>query len=210
MSKEKRFQAEKFVTRRLAQSGSLLRLCMPVSWTEKSISEGYVNFFNASVRKSHEKGIWFSQSSIYLPGTSSCTQKPVSRTTSIFILSSGSSLFSKTGMTQLISYITAAGFHRVTRYMLEPYIYAFSHFLDFFLALARDLSTIQTRKVRAVLLTDSKCLFEVFDCIWKEFLVYIASIRVTCTNGDLINVTHVASAYNLANVFTKSKGRANM
>ncbi len=43
--------------------------------------------------------------------------------------------------------------------VLGAEIYAFSHCLDFTIALSHDLSVILGRKVKTVMFTDSKCLF---------------------------------------------------
>lgn len=57
--------------------------------------------------------------------------------------------------------------------------------------------------------TDSKCLFDTItklSTVSKKLLIIDKSdITETYTNGDLANVAHVASAYNIANVFTKLK-----
>ena len=104
--------------------------------------------------------------------------------------------------------------HRVTRSVLGAEIYAFSHCLDHVLAFAHDLSTMLQRKVKTVVLTDSKCLFDTITKLStvseKRLLIDIAAIREAYTNGDLTNVLHVVSTYNLANVFTKTKADTKM
>ena len=81
--------------------------------------------------------------------------------------------------------------------------------MDFTLTLAHDSSTILQRKVKTLLFTDSKCLFDTITKLStvseKRLLIDITAIRENYTNGNLPNVAHVASAHNIANVFMKSK-----
>ncbi len=99
--------------------------------------------------------------------------------------------------------------HRVTRSVLGAEIYAFSHCLDFTLALANDLFLILGRKVKTLMFTDSKCLFDTITKLTsiseKRLLIDVAAIREMYTSGDLSNVAHISSRHNLANVFTKNK-----
>lgn len=44
----------------------------------------------------------------------------------------------------------------------------------------------------------------------KRLLIDIASIRESYTNGDLTNLAHVNSEYNLSDVFTKAKEDSSM
>ena len=77
------------------------------------------------------------------------------------------------------------------------------------MSLADDLSNILNRKVKTVLLTDSKCLFDTITKMTtvaeKRLLIDIACIRESYSNGDLSNVAHLSSAHNLANSLTKAK-----
>ncbi len=79
--------------------------------------------------------------------------------------------------------------HRVTRSVLGAEIYAFSHCLDYVLALSNDLTKMLDRKVKTVMFTDSKCLFDTITKLTsvteKRLLIDIAAIRVTYTLGDL-------------------------
>ncbi len=90
---------------------------------------------------------------------------------------------------------------RVTRSVLGAEVYAFSHCLDFVLVLVLDLSSILSRKVSTVVFKDSRCLFTAAK---KRPLIDIAAIRENYSIGDLTNVAHVASRYNLANAFTEA------
>ena len=98
--------------------------------------------------------------------------------------------------------------------MLGAEIYALSHGLDLLLALAHDLSSILQRKVKTLLLTDSKCLFDTITKLStvseKRLLIDIAAIRKNYTSGDLLNVAHVSSSYNLADSFTKAGANSTM
>ena len=99
--------------------------------------------------------------------------------------------------------------HCVTRSVLGADVYAFCNCLDYTMELADDLSSILNRKVKTVLLTDSKCLFDTINKLTtvaeKRLLIDIASIRESYSNGDLSNVAHASSAHNLANSLTKAK-----
>ena len=65
------------------------------------------------------------------------------------------------------------------------------------------------RRVKAVVFTDSNSLFDTINKLFtvseKRLLIDIAAIRENHTKGDLSNAAHVASVYNIANVFTKDK-----
>ncbi len=88
------------------------------------------------------------------------------------------------------------------------------HCLDFVLGLSHDLSNILQRKVSSVVFTDSKCLFDTITKLStvseKRLLIDIAAIREAYTNGDLTNLAHVASKFNLANVSTKANADTTM
>lgn len=103
---------------------------------------------------------------------------------------------------------------RVTRSVLGAEIYAFSHCLDYALALSNELRSILGRKIQTILFTDSKCLFNTITKLptvsEKRLLIEIAAIRETYTTGDLSNFAHVSSRHNLANVFTKAKADNTM
>ena len=104
--------------------------------------------------------------------------------------------------------------YRVETSVLAIKIYAFSHSLDFFIALSYNLSTILQRKVKAVMLTDSKSLFNTINkpstVSEKRLLIDIASIRKIYTIVDLPNVAHVSSKHDIANLFTKCKADKTM
>lgn len=69
-------------------------------------------------------------------------------------------------------------------------------------------------KEKTLLFTDSKCLFDTITKLStvseKRLLIDIAAIREMYTKGELSNVAHVSSAYNIANVFTKAKADKTM
>ena len=98
---------------------------------------------------------------------------------------------------------------RVTRSVFGAEIYAFSQTMDFVLALSNDLSKILSRKIRNVVYTDSKSLFDTitkFSLIYeKRMLIDIADIRQSYTKRKLSNVAHILSQYNIADSFTKEK-----
>ncbi len=98
--------------------------------------------------------------------------------------------------------------------MLGAEVHAFSHCLYSVLALSHDLSAILQRKAPTVIFTDSKCLFDTITKLStvseKRVLIDISAIREAYSNGDLTNVAHVASKYNLADTFTKSNADTTM
>lgn len=102
---------------------------------------------------------------------------------------------------------------RVTRSIPVAEVMAFTHCLDFVLALQHDLSSILCRKVSTVLFTDSKCLFDTITKLStvseKRLLIDISVIRESYTNGDLSNVAHV-TCNNLADIFTKKNASPTM
>ena len=97
--------------------------------------------------------------------------------------------------------------HRVTRSVLGAEIYAFSHTMDFVLALSNDLSKILSRKVRNVVYTDSKSLFDTITKLStiseKRILIDIADIHQSYTERKLSNVAPILSQHNIADSFTK-------
>ena len=69
------------------------------------------------------------------------------------------------------------------------------------------LKSILRKDIPVQLMTDSKSLFDTITKLStvseKRLLIDIAAIRETYRNGELSNVAHVASEYNLADCFTK-------
>lgn len=97
---------------------------------------------------------------------------------------------------------------RVTRSVLGSEIYAFSHGMDFVLALSQDLGHIMSRKIDTVMFTDSKSLFDTITKLStiseKRMLIDVAAIRESYASGELTNVAHILSRHNIANPFTKN------
>lgn len=93
-------------------------------------------------------------------------------------------------------------------YKISPrsQIIAFSHCLDFVLALSNDLPNILGRQIPKLTFTDSKCLF---DAISK--LTSISEKRPLIDKGaihipfNFCKIAHVSSKRNIANIFTKNK-----
>ena len=183
--------------------------------TSDNITDTDINFLNSAVRKANEhRHIVLPKldlKSLYVVGYADAgfaNNRDLSSQLGFIVL-----LKDKADNAAIIHY-GSWKCHRVTRSVLGAEIYAFSHCLDFVLALAQYLSTILKRKVKTVMFTDSKCLFDTITKLSsvseKRLLIDIAAIRETYSNGDLSNVAHVASAHNLANVFTKFKADSTM
>ena len=99
--------------------------------------------------------------------------------------------------------------HRVTRSVLGAEVYAFSHCSDYTLALSKDLSTILRQKVKIIVLTDSKSLFDTITKLStiseKCPFIDIGAIHENNTTDDLSNLAHVSSSYNISNTLTRLK-----
>ncbi len=101
-----------------------------------------------------------------------------------------------------------------TRSVLGAEVHAFSHCLDFCASfIPRPFSNTPAESVDLIF-TDSKCLFDTITKLStvseKRLLIDISAIREAYSNGDLTNVAHVASEYNLADTFTKSNADTTM
>ena len=96
---------------------------------------------------------------------------------------------------------------RVTRSVLGAEAYAFSHTLYSVRLLAHDLSTISGQKIRTILFTDSKSLFDTISKLSapteKRILIDIAATRESYNKKEISNVAHTLSKYNIADCFTK-------
>ena len=103
---------------------------------------------------------------------------------------------------------------RITRSILGAEVYAFSHFLDYTLAIAHDMSLMIVRNIKTAMFTDSKSLFDTITKLStvseKRLFIDIAAIRETYTNRELSNVAHVSSNNNIANVFTQNNADDSM
>ena len=98
---------------------------------------------------------------------------------------------------------------RVTRSVLGAEVYAFNHYLDYLLALAHDISSIIDCKIKTVMFTDSKSLFDTITKLStvseKRLLIDISAICENYTTRDLSNIAHVRSNNNIANILTNTK-----
>ena len=103
---------------------------------------------------------------------------------------------------------------RVMRSVLGAEVYAFSHALDSVYLLAHDLSTILGRKIRTILFTDSKSLFDTITKLSsqseKRILINIAATRESYNKKQISNVAHIPSKYNIADRFTKDNANKDL
>ena len=96
---------------------------------------------------------------------------------------------------------------RVTRSVLAAEVHAFSAYFDFAFALRHDLRKMINIEVPVVMFTDSKCLFDTITrfsgVTEKRLLIDISALRQSYNRGEIFNVGHVSSEYNLANPLSK-------
>ena len=96
---------------------------------------------------------------------------------------------------------------RVTRSVLAAEAHAFSTCFDFSYALQHEVSNITGQEVPIIMFTDSKCLFDTITKLTsiseKRLLIDVAALRQSYVNGELFNIGHISSTYNLADPLTK-------
>ena len=96
---------------------------------------------------------------------------------------------------------------RVTRSVLAAEVHAFASCFDFAFAVKHDLERMIGGEVPIVMFTDSKCLFDTITKLSKmtekRLLIDIAALRESYVKGELFNVGHISSEYNLADPLTK-------
>lgn len=97
--------------------------------------------------------------------------------------------------------------HPITRSVLGAEIYSFSHAMDFALALSFDLGKILSRKIKTIIYTDSKRLFDTISKLStiseKRMLIFVAAIRQNYATGELTIIAHILYQYNISDAFTK-------
>lgn len=183
--------------------------------TEDSITESDVAFLNAAVRKAkttrHIKIPKLDLDSIHVVGyADGAFAGNIDLSSQLGFIILLKDMFNKAAIVHYGSWKC----HRVTRSVIGAEIYALSHGIDYTLALANDLRIILGRKVKTLIFTDSKCIFDTITKLStiseKRLLIDVASIRESYTNGDLTNIAHVASENNLADIFTKTKADPSM
>ena len=89
----------------------------------------------------------------------------------------------------------------------------FFNMFDFCDTLQQDLKRIISKELPIVMYTDSKCLFDTITRLTsiseKRLLIDIAALRQSYSRGELFNIGHISSCYNLADSLTK-KVRSNI
>ena len=97
----------------------------------------------------------------------------------------------------------------MTRSVLAAEIYAFEACLDYCITLRHDLHSIVSQRLKIQLFKDSKSLFDTITKLTtlseKRLLIDISAIRESYRAGDLDDVAHLSSEYNLADCLTKDK-----
>ena len=90
----------------------------------------------------------------------------------------------------------------MTKSVLVAEIHAFAACLDFYIALRNDLHSIVSQRLKIEIFTDSKSLFDNITKLTtlpeKRLLFDISAIRKSYRAGDLNDVAHFSSEYNLA------------
>ena len=88
---------------------------------------------------------------------------------------------------------------RVTRSVLAADVFAYK--------LQQDVRRMTGIDVPTVLFTDSRCLFDrikrMSNISEKLLLIYISALRQCYARGELSNIGHISSQYNLADPLTK-------
>ncbi len=95
----------------------------------------------------------------------------------------------------------------VNRSVLSAEVLAFSAYFDYAYTLGHDLSKIIGKRVPVLLFTDSRSIFDTITKLStvseKRLLIDIACLRQAYAQGDIDNLGHVSSEYNLADPLTK-------
>ena len=103
---------------------------------------------------------------------------------------------------------------RVTRSVLGAETFAFAFTLDFCLVFSHDLSSMLGKRIPVLIFTDSKCLFDTITKLStvaeKRLLIDIATIRESYSTGDLTNVAHILSKFNIADALTREAKDDNL
>lgn len=99
-------------------------------------------------------------------------------------------------------------FRSVTRSVLGAEVYAFSHCMDYVPAITQDLKSMLGRKIRSIIFTDSKNIFDIITKLRtiaeKIIIIDVASLRKNYSTAEFTIVDDVLSMYNIANRFTKT------
>lgn len=97
--------------------------------------------------------------------------------------------------------------HRITRSALAAEAYAFVSALDFSFTLSYDIKRMIDRDAPALMLADSKCLFDTIATISgaqeKRLLIDIAALRESHANAEVTNAGHASSKRSLADGLTE-------
>ncbi len=96
---------------------------------------------------------------------------------------------------------------RVVRSPLAAEVYALSACHDYCMALAHHISTMIGKKIPVYLMTDSKSIFDTITKLSnvseKRLTIDIASLRESYGSGEISNIGHALTKYNLSNPLTK-------
>ncbi len=99
--------------------------------------------------------------------------------------------------------------HQVTRSASGAEIYAFNHCLGFVISLSNDVSLMLHHKVKTLMFTDAKCLFDattkLVSVSEKCLFIDLAAVPENSRSCELSNVAHVTSNFNVVNLNTKDK-----
>ncbi len=115
-------------------------------------------------------------------------------------------LIDKFGNAALIHYVSCKS-RRFVRSILAAEVYALASCRDFCQILAHDLFQIIGRKFPVFLSTDSKSTFDTITKLSgvseKRLLIDISCLRQSYCEGEIQNLGHVRSKFNLADALTK-------
>ena len=96
---------------------------------------------------------------------------------------------------------------RVTISILAAGVYALIACFDYCFTLAHDFASILSQTVPIEILTDSKSIFDritkLASVSEKRLLIELSALRQACVSGQIRNLGHVPSQYNIADPLTK-------
>lgn len=98
-------------------------------------------------------------------------------------------------------------FPRVPNSVLAAEVHTLTSCYDYSYSIAHVLSSILNRKVPIEIFTDSKSIFETVSKLTsiteKRLLIYLLALRKAYTSGEIRNVGHILTNYNVADSLTE-------
>lgn len=96
---------------------------------------------------------------------------------------------------------------RVANSVLAAEVHALTSCYDYSYTIAHDLSNILSQKIPIEIFTDSKSIFDTITKLKsiteKRLLIYLSALREAYTSGEIRNMGHILTSYNVADPLTK-------